>query len=121
MHPPRAPDQNGHDTCRVQPHELQVTHNDPLQLGGQDQPDLVGEPRQLPRGRCQQVVDFRAALIQRQIDGLSLRRAHSGLGDQPIDIEAVGLVRRNPARGGVRLNQQPLLFEMGHDASDRGR
>ncbi len=43
------------------------------------------------------------------------------LGQQPIDVVAVAGVRRHPARGRVRMGEQPALLEHGELVADRRR
>ncbi len=66
--------------------------------------------RPLAASRSQAALDFLDLLV---VQGLEL--------EQRVDEEAVALVGRNAAGGGVRRGDEAQILEVGHDVADGGR
>ena len=100
--------------------QLDVAHGGPGQARVLHDGDLAGQRREQAHRPVDDVVEVDRA-GEEGADGGLLRGGHRLDRAEPVDEEPVARVGRDPARGGVRRMDQPLLLEDGHVVADRGR
>ena len=105
---------------RLQRDELRAAHPRGVELRADDDRGVAGEPGQELARLVEQVLERAVRGGEEVGDRPPLAdRERSGLGEV-VDEVAVALVGRDPAGGGVGLDDVALALELGHVVADRG-
>jgi hypothetical protein len=119
LHPSGVRDEHEQHPLRGERHQLDVPDGGPGQRRVLHDRDLPGELGEQPHRPQHDVVEAVGAAEER-LDGPAFRGRHRLDARQPVDEQPVSLVRGDASRGGVRLGDEPLLFEHRHVVTDRG-
>ena len=108
-HTPRRRDHDRHHGARIEEEHLDMTHGRRLERRRRDERQLTRDLREHLRGRLENGVDLAPEVgeIERE-----QARPRVLARQQLRRIELVALFRRDPARGGVRVRQQPTALEL---------